>query len=314
MSVNNQNRSVSLKSRLRRYVAMAATLLATAAAPAMLVVLATQTGCFRGPSAVGQGHKYVSGNPDYDKFFSQLYDLQVEMGKAPGTEKDIRTKLASKLGIDADASASMLARKVKKEAEKIEKHGIGLKLTVASEDSDNPGTAKLDTSGGALSGDAKTFAEAVRSTVEQEAKLAIEMKKGHRLLDQLRAQGIGLKANVGTVFRMGGLSKKHEVRKNLDDADTMITLMTARADQVSDAANDTAKRLTDAIDTDHGQFSTPAPQPEAGAKEEGAKKEEKKEKKPHWHPPPHHRAAPSEGHKPAPKPKKASPPPSDFEP
>ncbi len=314
MSVTNQNFSVSLKRRLRRHVSTAATLLATAAAPATLVVLATQPGCFifgsPGPSTVGQGHKYVSGNPDYDQFFSQLYDLQVEMGTAPDTEKGIRTALAKKLDVDADASASMLARKVKKEADKIEKKGVGLKLTVGSGD-DDATTAKLESSGGTLTGDAKSFAEAVRDAVEKEAKLAAEMTKGRKLLDQLTAQAVGLKANVATVFRLGGLRKQAEVKKNLEDASTMITLMAARADQVSDSANDAAKQLGDAIQTDHGQFAAPQPKPE----EEGDKdKEKEKEKaKPHWHPPPHG-AAPPAGNKPPPPKKPPSPPPSDFEP
>jgi hypothetical protein len=308
--VNTRNNRTTLKHRLRRGASTAATLLATAAAPATLVVLATQPGCFLfgspGPSSVGQGHKYVAGNPDYDQYFSQLYDLQVEMAKAPDSEKAIRTKLAKTLGIDADASASMLARKVKKEAEKLEKRGVGLKVTVPEDDDEE--SPKLEVSGGKLAGDAKTFADAVKDAIEHETKLAAQMKKSRRLLDQLRAQAIPLNANIDTVFRKGGLSKKAEVKKNLKDADSMITLMVARADQVTDTAGDTAKRLTDAITTDHGQFKAPAEPAETGEA-----KEEEKKKTPHWHPPPHHGGAPPAATKPPPK-KPESPPPSDFEP
>jgi len=311
MPVNTSNHRTILKHRLRRGVSTAATLLATVAAPATLVVLATQPGCFvfgsPGPSSVGQGHKYVAGNPDYDQYFSQLYDLQVEMAKAPDSEKAIRTQLAKTLGIDADASASMLARKVKKEAEKLEKHGVGLKLAVPEDD--DTAAPKLESSGGKLSGDAKTFADAVQDAVEHETKLATQMKKSRKQLDQLRAQAIALKANVDTVFRKGGLSKKAEVKKNLEDANSMITLMVARADQVTDSAGDTAKRLSDAITTDHGQFKAP---PEPAEPAETNEKEEEK-KTPQWHPPPHHGGAPPATTKPPPK-KPASPPPSDFEP
>ncbi len=311
MPVNNSNPHPSLKRRLRRHVSAIATVMATAAVPATLVVLATQPGCFLfgspGPSSVGQGHKYVSGNPEYDQYFSQLYELQVEMGKAPDTEKAIRKKLAKKLGIDADASAALLAHKVKKNAEKIAKRGVGLQITLeGGDDNDGAGSAKLQSSGGTLSGDAKKFANAVEDAVVHEQKLAAEMKKSHKLLDQLRAKTVELKANVESVFRKGGIRKQAEVKKNLKDADTMITLMVARSDDVSDAASKTIKRLAEAIHTDHGQFKAAA--------EEGAEKKEPEKKKPHWHPPPHRGAAPPATHKPPPPKKPASPPPSDFEP
>jgi len=313
MPVNNSNPRPSLKRRLRRHVSAVATVMATAAAPATLVVLATQPGCFLfgspGPSNVGQGQRYVSGNPDYDQYFSQLYELQLEMGKAPDTEKAIRSKLAKKLGIDSDASAALLAHKVKKEADKIAKHGVGLQIALEGGDDDNgAASAKLQSSGGTLSGDAKHFADAVEDTVVHEQKLAVEMKKSHKLLDQLRARTVELKANVESVFRKGGLHKQAEVKKNLKDADTMITLMVARADDVGDSASKTVKRLVEAIHTDHGQFKAPEEQPD-----EGSEKKEP-EKKPHWHPPPHSGAAPPATHKPPPPKKPESPPPSDFEP
>lgn len=318
MSVKNPNTSRTLKHRLCKGASAAATLLAMAAAPAPLVLLATQPGCFifgsPGPSAVGQGHKYVSGNPEYDQYFSQLYDVQVEMANAPATEKTIRSKLAKDLGIDAEASASLIARKVKKEAAKLEKQGTGIKINLSGGDDDEGASAKLETSGKALSGDGKKFADAVQDALEHEAKLAAQMKKSRKLLDQLRAQAIGLKANVKTVFRKGGLRKQSEVNKNLKDADSIITLMVARADQVTDSAKETIKRLSDAIETDHGQFNAPAPPPPEDNGQGEDEKEKKPEKtKPHWHPPAHQGGAAPPAHKPPPK-KKESPPPSDFEP
>src|SRR5690349_469945 len=89
--------------------------LVTPATPVALAALTlSATGCLgsKGPSAVGQGQKYTSGDPTFDEFFTQLYDFQIEMGKAPESEKQVRKDLATALKMDDDgASAAMLSKK-----------------------------------------------------------------------------------------------------------------------------------------------------------------------------------------------------------
>ena len=70
-----------------------------------LVVCAT--GCSilgsPGPSAVSQGQKYQSGDPTFDEFFGNLYDMQVELAQSSASEKEIREELVKKVKIDEGA-------------------------------------------------------------------------------------------------------------------------------------------------------------------------------------------------------------------
>jgi hypothetical protein len=76
--------------------------------PALLALTALQPACMlggRGPSAVGQGQEYRSGDANFDQFFAGLYELQVEMASAPKLEKENRLALAKKLGIELEEEA-----------------------------------------------------------------------------------------------------------------------------------------------------------------------------------------------------------------
>jgi hypothetical protein len=76
--------------------------------PAVLALAALQPACLfgrPGPSAVGQGQAYRSGDANFDQFFTDLHTLQVEMASAPKQEKENRIALAKKLGIELEEEA-----------------------------------------------------------------------------------------------------------------------------------------------------------------------------------------------------------------
>ncbi len=72
--------------------------------PVVLALSVVQPGCIGagGPSTVGQGQAYRSGDPTFDQFFDQLHELQIEMAKAPEQEKQHRIALAKKLGMEIE--------------------------------------------------------------------------------------------------------------------------------------------------------------------------------------------------------------------
>ncbi|MBX3129284.1 MAG: hypothetical protein KF718_21380 [Polyangiaceae bacterium] len=81
-------------------------LLHRTALPLLLLVAAAQPACgvfgSRGPSEVAEGRKFVTGDPMYDQFFSQVFDLSVELNEAPEKEKSLRIALARQLGVEVE--------------------------------------------------------------------------------------------------------------------------------------------------------------------------------------------------------------------
>ncbi|HMR75214.1 MAG TPA: hypothetical protein PKD61_08880, partial [Polyangiaceae bacterium] len=119
--------------KLKRRASHTLLSLAIAASPLGLVAVASTPGCLfgsGGPSAVGQGKQYQSGDPTFDEYFQSLYDLQVELAKAPSDEKEIRRELAKQLKGDPDASATLLAKRAEKRAKELATAGTGLKAEV----------------------------------------------------------------------------------------------------------------------------------------------------------------------------------------
>ena len=303
---------MSLKFSARRRFAAVATALTSSFVPATAVigVALVQPACFvfgsPGPSMVGQGKKYESGDPNFDQFFAQLYEVQLEMAKASAMEKDARQELIKATKSDPDASATLLAKKVEKRAKEVAEAGTGIKLSVDGLEGSATPTVELKTFGKDPSGDDKELFDALEKTAKEEAKLLGRLRDVERQLEQMRALSIALDQQVDSAFRKGGPAKKAEVRKNLEDSRTLMPLMVARAQETADAARTALKKLSDAADTE-GSYKKEEPPPPPPPPEETPDAEGKPKPKPKPGPGPG-TAAP-----PPPKPPPAQPPP-DFEP
>lgn len=297
--------------------------LATALAPLGLASIAvTQAGCgilgSPGPSAVSRGQKYESGDPTFDEFFSELYDMQIELGKAPDSEKKIREDLAKGIKLDEGSSTTLLSKKVGKRAEELAAAGTGLKLEVKGLEEGEDPAASMSVKGKELTGDDKDMVEAVEKAAGDAAKLYVRMRKARKTIEQFQGKMLALEPSMDGAFRKGGPSKKAEVRKNMEDAKKLIPLMDARIDEVGEAAKTLAKKLEEAAATDNGQFEKPAPppepppaaeepEPEPGKAKKGEKGEKPKGEKPKGEKPAGEKPA---GEKPAGEKK----PSQDFEP
>ncbi len=253
---------MSLNYKLKRRASHTLLSLAIAASPLGLVAVASTPGCLfgsGGPSAVGQGKQYQSGDPTFDEYFQSLYDLQVELAKAPSDEKEIRRELAKQLKGDPDASATLLAKRAEKRAKELATAGTGLKAEVSGLGEGDP-AAEINAAGNDLDADGKEFVDAVKAAIVSQAKLHNRMKKAGRIIEKLSGMSAALEQQVDGAFRKS-VSQKGEVRKNLADAKKLLPIMQARADEVASNAETAVKKLIEAVNTDDGSFNKPPPPP-----------------------------------------------------
>lgn len=233
-----------------------------------------------GPSAVGQGLYYSSGNPHFDEYFVVFHDTQVAMGTANDRVKAASANLVTALGLPAETTHETLLEKAKLAADEIEAGGIHLRLTMPDLDSQAPPapSAKLDTMGGQPDDAKKKTIEAIEQCANEGLKLVAEMRNRKTTLSELQVQAITLDAQVDDAFRKEGPARKAEVHKNLRDAQKLIPLMDARADEVLRDETDFLKHLKPAVDRNVAAFdapSAPPEQPQPGDEKPNKKKKSK---------------------------------------
>src|SRR5687767_2337266 len=173
---------MSLRFRSNKIAKTWVLVLGTALAPVGLGAIAsTQVGCFvlgsPGPSKVSQGQRYTAGEPTFDEFFTQLYDAQIELGKAPESEKKIREKLAAKIKLEEGNSATLLGKRVTKRADELAAAGTGLKLEVKGLETGEEPSSAMTVKGKDLEPDDKEMVTGVEEAAKEAAKLFNRMRK-----------------------------------------------------------------------------------------------------------------------------------------
>lgn len=296
------------KRAFQRWVAVASSAcslaLPVAAIGSALVVPACLFGS-PGPSKVGQGQQYFSEEPSYDRFFASLYDAQVALGKAPDAEAQARGRIAQALALEVGASASVVGKALEKRVEALGKKGTVLQVRADNLDGDAPSVTATVTGTPAGPKD-KSLVDAVTQAGPALAGLIVTSRKTAPKLDELETQARALEPGVDVTFRKGGARKKAEVRKNLDDALRLIPLMRIRAAEVEK----NSRAMIDALVT-AAPAAAPLPTglPADGKltlEEEGPGAAKPKVSAP--------KVRLDETSESKPAPKKAPPPPDDFEP
>lgn len=230
-----------------------------------------------GPSTVAQGKYYSSGNPQYDEFFIALYQLQVEMADAPSVPDSERQSLAQALGLSPETSAEGIAQSLREEALKLNRSGVHMRLEQsASPDKPEAASATIRASYRPKDSASANLITKVETSATNLLRLVSELKASETLLGKLEVQTISLDADVPKVFAEARVGKRGEVKKNLADAQKLITLMKARGNDVSAQAEQLLATIAKAVNTDDGSLSTPSPEPaaEAAKPEADAKKAE----------------------------------------
>jgi hypothetical protein len=228
----------------------------------VLALLALTSACTllkpSGPTEVARGEYYAAGKPEYDAFFIQLHQLQVELLAAPEEPQTVRRELAESAGLTADASDESLSTRLGQELKKLADRGLRVRLEVPEPSNVVDASATLHTSESGLS-------SALRSSLPQYATRLVRSRnrmlatKEH--LQKLAVSGIQLEASVDQAFRVEGPWKRDEVRRNLSDGQKVITLMSARAQDVHDQGQKLLGLLASAATTDSNLGRAPTPQP-----------------------------------------------------
>src|SRR6185503_5044736 len=207
---------------------------------------------------------YSSGNPHFDEFFVVFHDSQVAMGTAGDRAKATTASLVAALGLPADADNETVLEKTKLAADEFESGGIHLRLTVPDLDTPNPPapSAKLDSMGGTPDDAKQKVLDAIQTSANEGLKLVAELRNRKTTLTQLRVQAITLDTEVDDAFRKQGPDQKHDVHKNLQDAQKLVPLMDARADEVLRDQVGFLKGLKPAVDRNVAAFDAPSAPPE----------------------------------------------------
>lgn len=225
----------------------------------LLALLALTSACAllqtSGPTEVARGEYYAAGRAEYDAFFIQLHQLQVELLAAPEEPQNVRRELAKSAGLTVDASDESLSTRLGQELKKLADQGLRVRLEVPEPSNAVDASATLHTSGSELS-------SALRTSLPQHATRLVRsrnrMLATKEQLQKLAVSGIQLESNVDQAFRVEGPWKRDEVRRNLSDSQKVITLMSARAQDVHDQDQKLLGLLASAATTDSNLGKAPA--------------------------------------------------------
>lgn len=216
-----------------------------------LAVALAPTGCSAfGASrttAVARGEYYSAGKPEFDSFFIELHQLQVELLVAPEQPRAARQSLTQAARLGVEASDESLRSRLDQELKKLAAQGLRVRLEVPDVSSVADASATLHTSDSAVSSAWRTSLprEATRLVRSRNRMFAIREQ-----LEQLNVAGIRLEGSVEQAFRVDGPWKRSEVTRNLEDGQKLITLMSARAKEVQGQSATLLELLIGAASTD----------------------------------------------------------------
>jgi hypothetical protein len=245
--------------------------------PSRLLPLALVSACTllqpSGPTEVARGEYYAAGKPEYDTFFIHLHQLQVDLLAAPDEPKAVRGELTKAAGLTPEASDDSLSEQLSQALKKLASQGLRVRLEVPEPSSTLDASATLHTSESAL-------ASPLRSSLPQQATRLVRsrnrMLATKEQLQKLAVIGIQLETNVEQAFRVEGPWKRDEVRRNLSDAQKVITLMTSRAQEVHDQDQKLLGLLASAATTDANLGKSPVYAPPPPATDEPGSKTAKR--------------------------------------
>jgi hypothetical protein len=236
-----------------------------------------------GPSNVAVGKLYVSGESQYDQFFSELYQVQLPMGQATDREANNRARVANLLGIPPDSRAEQIADAVDQRAIAFGKAGLTLKVQASGLDAGGTPSAELLVSGTPPKPADQGLVTALAQSLKDDAGLIADLRRDRPRIEQLKPMADALEPGIDVTFRKGGAPKKSEVRKNVQDAQRLVPLMAQRSGELEHRAAEFIQRIQKVLGAAPSTVAPPAPTPppvepaapatpkKAGAKATGAK-------------------------------------------
>ena len=226
--------------------------------------------------------------------------------------------LPRSLELSSELGRELLLTRLSERATAFQGAGTRLLLLVLSDEGDpvplaepaRPGTARFLVDGKPDDAELQRFTRAIEKASNALLTFRRALVEDKATLEKLSVRVIELEARVDATFGPEGIAKAAEVDQNLEDASKIITLMSARASELSEDGGALLSGLVSATNTDDGRLASRSLRrsPEASEDDEDESSE---------HEPPPEKPKPAK-RRPAPKrrqtpPPKAAPPP-EFEP
>ncbi len=217
-----------------------------------------------GPTTVGQGRHYTTGNKEFDEYFLELYQFQVKLADAPAELQSARETLARAAEIEPAKPNAELVDKLHARLQKLVSSGVRVKLEVTAPDPPDPEktSASVKHSGSPSSGDRQLLTR-IETALTTLAKLRASMTAAPPRLTELRLLAGQLDTQVNEAFDLASSAERAEVRANLDDAVKVIALMLDRAKQVETQSSELLTLVVDKAGTDDGSVGNAPPAPKA---------------------------------------------------
>ena len=218
-----------------------------------------------GPSDVAQGRYYSSGSAEYDAFFVRVYQQQLLMARAPGELAEARGSLTQALVLDTTAQNAELAEKLRLSLNALGQRGARVHFEVRLPSPPDPDhSMALISATPAPEGNERASLAASEAALTRLLRLAATMHQSQGELTQLRAMAPALEAKVDSAFADQGPRKRERTLQNLKDAERVIVLMQARAEDTAipvDGLYRELNRVFASPDTPPSESATP-PKPE----------------------------------------------------
>ncbi|HEX7670727.1 MAG TPA: hypothetical protein VF395_14130, partial [Polyangiaceae bacterium] len=130
-----------------------------------------------GPSNVALGKLYVSGESQYDQFFSELYQVQLPMGQATDREANNRARVANALGVPPDSPTEQIADALDQRALALGKAGLTLKVQASGLDTAATPSAELLATGSPPKPADQALMTALALSLKDDAALIADLRR-----------------------------------------------------------------------------------------------------------------------------------------
>jgi hypothetical protein len=228
-------------------------------APGLFAVSLALTGCTAflspGASSVEEARLYAPGEPWYDQFFREVHEAQVASEGFPQDEAKIRVALAHALGAPGH-TPELLAEAAATRAERLAHAGVRMRLDVDGDPWRGPAFAHVSVQGKPEESEAVAI-KAIESAAQDALSLLERLAGEADRLERLGPMGEGLVENVGTTFRKSSLSKRAEVRKNVNAARALVPILQFRVRDTASELRRLLRELARSVRTMEGAVCTP---------------------------------------------------------